>query len=181
MGCPQKPWHKWALILCCLFHASSERQGCLKEKKEKRRESKIWRGCVYWRGMCCMHDSWGPREKGAWRKRNREGDSFKGEHCWFFCSSVQRSGRSGRGGGQGRIFPLQLTPLLFPQSTPDTPAGVSLQLPLMKPLATSPLDFCCGMPSLRLPPIHHFDMARAPDTLLEPTETFDWSTFRHPA
>lgn len=83
------------------------------------------KGVCVLEGMCCMHDSWGPREKGAWRKRNREGDSFKGEHCWFFCSSVLRSGRSGRGGGQGRIFPLQLTlllPSLLPPWRPQNPS-----------------------------------------------------------
>lgn len=139
-------------ILCGLRHALFERHSVLKRRNEgKTDRKKDWKCDVC---VCCMHDLWGPRRKGAWRKRNRGGDCFKGERCWFFCS-VQRSGRSGMRGAQGRgslvvrsaLAPPAPTALQYPE-IPATPpdlcpaaARVSLWLALMKPPAPSPADW----------------------------------------
>lgn len=126
---------------------------CLKMKewkKDRKKEQKY--------DVCCMHDLWGPQRKGVWRrrKRNRGGDSFKGERCWFFCS-VQRSGRSGRreAQAQGKGSLVVHSSLSYPQPPPTldiqrflhppdlcpAAARVSLWLPLMKPPAPSPADW----------------------------------------
>lgn len=134
------------------------------------------KGVCVLEGMCCMHDSWGPREKGEWRKRNREWDSFKGEHCWFFAPLSRDLGGRVEGEARGESFLCSLlcfctpTPLLYSFS-PQHPQNPSWGQP-PAPSNEAPGSFTAGglvWHALAFAsPTHYSCMARAPHT---PTQT----------